>query len=153
MKHAAAEPNGPEAGPLSVDPPDVGVLVVDDHDFSRAVLCELVTATSGFAVVGEAACGEDALDATIVLAPEFVLMDVRMPGLGGIEAARVMMERHPKLVVLLVSAQELPELPQAGFAGLAVSFAHKRDLQGHVLRQAWEGRDGVGERSGLGAPI
>jgi two-component system, NarL family, invasion response regulator UvrY len=131
--------------------PDVKVLVVDDQDSFRSVLCELVGATSGFAVVGEATCGEEALHVIRALSPEFVLMDVRMPGLGGIEAARVMMERDPHLVVLLVSAQELPDLARDGFSELPVSFAHKRNLGGGVLREVWEGRDESGERSPLGA--
>jgi DNA-binding NarL/FixJ family response regulator len=128
------------------------VLVVDDQDFFRGVLCEMVSATSGFAVVGEAACGEEALRAADVLCPDFVLMDVRMPRLGGIKAARMMMDRQPHLVVLLVSAQDLPELPQSALSGLAVSFAHKRDLRGSVLRETWEGREESGEGAPLGAP-
>ncbi len=151
MGRRSAEPDDPERSPLG-RVGDVRVLVVDDQDFFRGVLCELVSATSGFTVVGKATCGEEALNAADSLSPEFVLMDVRMPGLGGIETARVMMERDPHLVVLLVSAQELPELPHAAFAGPAVSFAHKRDLRDSVLRKAWDGRDESGEGAPLGAP-
>jgi two-component system, NarL family, invasion response regulator UvrY len=122
----------------------VRVLVVDDQEFFRSVLCDLVSATPGFTVVGEAACGEDALPATDALAPEFVLMDIRMPGCGGIEAARLLAQRHPGLVVLLVSAQELPALAASEFCDAAVSFVNKRDLGGVVLRQTWERREASG---------
>src|SRR2546423_2727284 len=91
--------------------PDVSVLIVDDHDYFRDVLRELVTATPGFAVAAEAASGEEALDATGALSPDLVLMDVRMPGLSGIDAARALIARFPDVLVLLVSAQELPERP------------------------------------------
>jgi DNA-binding NarL/FixJ family response regulator len=116
-------------------------LVVDDHEFFRSVLCDLVSATPGFRVVGEATCGEDALAATDALTPEFVLMDVRMPGCGGIEAARLLTQRHPGLVVLLISAQELPAFAAGEFSGAAVSFVSKRELGGVVLRQTWESHE------------
>jgi DNA-binding NarL/FixJ family response regulator len=122
----------------------VRVLVVDDQESFRGVLCELVSATPGFRVVGEAASGEDALPATDALSPQFVLMDVRMPGCGGIEAARALRKRHPGLVVLLVSAQGLPELHAGAFSDAAVSFVSKRDLRGPVLREIWESGRGVG---------
>jgi DNA-binding NarL/FixJ family response regulator len=118
------------------------VLVVDDQEFFRSVLCDLVNATAGFTVVGEAARGEDALTATAALAPEFVLMDIRMPGCGGIEAARLLTQRHPGLVVLLVSAQEPPAFAACQFPdAAAVSFVNKRDLGGVVLRQTWQSRE------------
>jgi two-component system, NarL family, invasion response regulator UvrY len=122
---------------------EVRVLVVDDHAVFRGILRDLVAATPGFIVVGEAACGEEALAASDALSPEFVLMDVRMPRVGGVEAARRMMERDPHLVVLLVSAQELPDLPLAGLSGSGMSFAHKWDLRGALLQEIWEGRSGV----------
>lgn len=112
---------------------------MDDQEFFRAVLCDLVSATPGFTVVGEAVCGEDALSASEALSPEFVLMDIRMPGCGGIEAARLLTERNPGLVVLLVSAQD-PPIAASEFSDAAVSFASKRDLGGLMLRQTWESR-------------
>jgi two-component system invasion response regulator UvrY len=121
----------------------VRVLVVDDQEFFRSVLCDLVGATPGFTVVGEAVCGEDAISATDALSPEFVLMDIRMPGCGGIAAARLLTQRNPGLVVLLVSAQD-PPTAASGFSDAAVSFASKRDLGGVVLREAWESREAGG---------
>ena len=151
MGRRNSEPDALESATLGPEP-DVRVLVVDDQDFFRGVLCELVSATPGFTVVGEAAGGAEAVRATTALSPEFVLMDVRMPGLGGVAAARRMLERHPHLVVLLVSAQDLPEAPRGELSGLGVSFAHKRDLGGGLLRAAWDGRDDSGERPRVGAP-
>ena len=122
---------------------DVRVLIVDDQDYFRAVLRELVTATPGFAVAAEAASGEDALDATGALSPDLVLMDVRMPGLGGIDAARALMARFPDVLVLLVSAQEL-ERPLTDSSGRTMLFAHKQDLRGALLREIWDRREAAG---------
>jgi CheY-like chemotaxis protein len=123
---------------------DVRVLIVDDQDYFRDVLRELVTATPGFAVAAEAASGEDALDATAALSPDLVVMDVRMPGLGGIDAARALMARLPDILVLLVSAQELPERPLTDSSGRAMLFAHKQDLRGALLREIWDRHDAAG---------
>jgi two-component system invasion response regulator UvrY len=115
-------------------------LVVDDQEFFRGVLCDLVSATSGFTVVGEAACGEDALRATELLSPEFVVMDMRMPGCGGIQAARLLKQRHPGVVVLLVSAHEPPACTASELSAAKVSFVSKRDLGGAVLSEVWKRR-------------
>jgi two-component system invasion response regulator UvrY len=119
----------------------VSVLVVDDQEFFRSVLCDLVSATPGFTVVGEASCGEDALPAADSLAPQLVLMDIRMPGCGGIKAARLLTQQHPGVVVLLVSAQEPPAFVASEFSDASVSFVSKRDLCGAALHDVWKGRE------------
>jgi len=81
----------------------VGVLVVDDQEVFRGVLRDLVIATPGLELVGEAASGEAALEAVDALSPQMVIMDKRMPGMGGIEASRLVTARDPDLVVLLFS--------------------------------------------------
>ena len=65
-----------------MDHDPVGVLVVDDQQVFRGVLRELVAATAGMTLLGEAASGEQALDAVDELAPQLVIMDKRMPGDG-----------------------------------------------------------------------
>ena len=72
-------------GSLSRD--RVGVLGVDDQSIFLDVARDVVAATPGFRWVGSASSGEEALDAVRVLEPEFVLLDVRMPGMDGIETA------------------------------------------------------------------
>jgi DNA-binding NarL/FixJ family response regulator len=119
---------------------DVRVLIVDDQEYFRGVLRDLVAATPGFTVVGEAASGEDALRVDEELSAEFVVMDVRMPGMGGIAAARSIVERDPQRRVLLVSAQAMPEMVLAGTEHGAVSFVAKEDLRCSVLRDVWEQR-------------
>ncbi len=69
-------------------PSQVRVLVVDDSQVFRDAAAEVVAATPGFELVAEAESGEGAIAIAELLHPDLVLIDVRMPGLGGIESAR-----------------------------------------------------------------
>lgn len=111
------------------------VLVVDDADPFRALLRDLVEATPGMRCAGEAASGEAALEALEALAPDMVIMDKRMPGIGGIEAARRMRATRPEVVVVLISV----EAPQADAleASGAAAFLPKRQLAPSVLAELW----------------
>jgi DNA-binding NarL/FixJ family response regulator len=113
----------------------VTVLVVDDQETFRTALRDLVTGTPGMAVVGEACSGEGAVEAVDRLAPALVIMDVRMPGMGGIEATRRMIARHPRIAVLLVSVDGRNVDPHS--CG-AVALLPKSQLSARALREAWE---------------
>src|SRR3954471_1161890 len=95
--------NNPDtAPPLAAT---VAVLTVDDNVVFRRAAHDVIRATPGFEPVGEADTGEAALSLVPVLRPQLVLMDVRMPGIGGIEAARRIAEVAPERVaVVLMSA-------------------------------------------------
>lgn len=82
----------------------VRVLVVDDAGCYLEATHALIDATPGFEWIGEAICGEDAVALAERLGPDLILMDVRMPGMGGIEAARRIETRSPGTSVILVSA-------------------------------------------------
>src|SRR3954452_9804149 len=113
----------------------VGVLVVDDEELFRRVLRDLVIATPGLELVGEAASGEAALEAVDMLSPQMVIMDKRMPGMGGIEATRLVTVRDPDLVVLLVSI-ETPEPDLVSSSG-AAAFVPKQQRSPRVLTALW----------------
>lgn len=122
---------------------EVGTLVVDDKETFREALRQLIAAAPGFILVGEAGSGEDAIAAAEALAPQLVLMDVRMPGMGGIEAARVLAHKHPGIVVVLISVHGSEELPPELVEGRDAAFVHKQNLRPRVLRELWEERTGV----------
>ena len=114
----------------------VKVLVVDDHSGARDLLRDIIDGIDVFALVGEAASGEEALEAAAALAPGLVIVDRRMPGIDGLETARRLKARHPEIVVVLTSADDLP--PQAIAASGAASFIHKHQLSRRRLLEAWQ---------------
>jgi CheY-like chemotaxis protein len=116
---------------------DVRVLIVDDERFFQDVARELVDATSGFHCVGAACSGEEGIDEAERLRPDLVLMDVRMPGIGGMEAARRMSARGNQAIVVFVSADE--PVAAAG-RGAVPEVVPKRKLSRTLLRRLWEER-------------
>jgi DNA-binding NarL/FixJ family response regulator len=119
---------------------DVRVLTVDDQPVFRGVARALIAATPGFESIGEAESGEEALAAVERLAPQLVLLDVRMPGLDGIEVARRLHGSHPETVVVLVSTEEPAELPAARRLPDSVPLVRKQDLAPRMLARIWRDR-------------
>lgn len=97
------------------------MLVVDDHDLVRMGITRMLEDEQGIQVVGEASSGEEALTLTKSLNPAVILMDVKMPGIGGLEATRKLQRMHPDVRVIAVTiCNEEPfpsRLMQAGAAG------------------------------------
>jgi two-component system invasion response regulator UvrY len=115
----------------------VGVLGVDDQAVFLEVARDVVAATPGFRWVGGASSGEDALEAVRDLEPEFVLLDLRMPGMDGIETARHICESHPDVVVVLISVEESPAIRPAAEASGAAALIRKQELGPAMLRRLW----------------
>jgi two-component system, NarL family, invasion response regulator UvrY len=115
----------------------VRVLTVDDQEVFRGIAREVIDATPGFEVAGEAASGEDALTAVDALAPQLVLLDVRMPGMDGLEVARRLSKNHPETVVVLISVEESVDVPSAAQLPDRVPFVRKRDFGPRMLRRLW----------------
>jgi two-component system, NarL family, invasion response regulator UvrY len=116
----------------------VGVLGVDDQVVFLDVAREVVAATPGFYWVGGASSGEEALEAVGELEPEFVLLDVRMPGMDGIETARRITDSHPDVVVVLISIEESPAISGAIEGSGAVALVRKQELCPAMLRRLWQ---------------
>src|SRR5919107_4651662 len=115
----------------------VRVLTVDDQEVFRGVARDVIDATPGFEAVGEAASGEEAIEAVARLDPELVLLDVRMPGMDGIEVARRLSATHPKTVVVLISMEEGIDVPSAAQLS-AVPLVRKQDFGPRLLRRLWQ---------------
>jgi two-component system, NarL family, invasion response regulator UvrY len=113
------------------------VLAVDDHVPFLAVLHDVVTATGHLEIVGEAQCGESAVAAAHELHPDMVLMDVRMPGIGGIEAAERIKARSPSTVVVLISTTHPDELPLHGADTFVDAVIWKSRLRPRLLDEIW----------------
>jgi two-component system, NarL family, invasion response regulator UvrY len=115
----------------------VGVLTVDDQQVFRSAAREVIEATPGFTSVGEASCGEDALDMIDERAPDLVLVDVRMPGMDGIETTKRIKEGHPGLVVVLISIENHPNVPAAAAEAGAAELVSKEAFGSRLLRRLW----------------
>jgi DNA-binding NarL/FixJ family response regulator len=113
----------------------VGVLVVDDQDPFRRAMAAVVDETDGFAVVGVVASGEESVFAAAQLRPDLVLMDVNLPGIDGVEAARQIRGRTPAPVVVLLSTYDEDEFDLSGCG--AAAYISKSALSPARLLQAW----------------
>jgi len=105
----------------------IRVLVVDDHPVVRDGLRLFLTVTAQFNYLGEAENGEQALQMCAETAPDVVLMDLKMPGMDGIEATRQIRSRFPKIkVIALTSFEDKTLIQQAILAG----------AQGYLLKNS-----------------
>jgi two-component system, NarL family, invasion response regulator UvrY len=116
---------------------EVGVLGVDDQPFFLDVVREVVAATSGFRWLGGATSGEDAIEAVDRLHPALVLLDVRMPDMDGLATARRIHDRHPDVVVVLVSVELSAAAPTAVEESGAAVLVRKQDFGPATLRRLW----------------
>jgi two-component system nitrate/nitrite response regulator NarL len=112
--------------------PPISLLIVDDHTLFRQGLVSLLLGEPGFRVAGEAASGEEALRLAAELQPDVVLMDVKMPGMDGVETTRCLLERMPQIRVLMLTVSEEDEslfaAIQAGARGYILKNADADDL-------------------------
>lgn len=99
----------------------IRILIVDDHEVLRAGLRLLLETVADFEVIGEAANGEDGVQAALSLKPDVVIMDVTMPQMNGIEATQLIKEKLPDIAVLALTIHEGQEyffqMLQAGASG------------------------------------
>jgi len=82
----------------------IQVLLVDDHALFRTGLKSVLGEAGDMEVIGEASSGEEAIDHLRALTPDIILMDVNMPGIGGIEATRKITRQTPEMKVVAVTA-------------------------------------------------
>jgi DNA-binding NarL/FixJ family response regulator len=94
--------------------------------------------TPSFALVGEAASGEQALELLAERTPDLVLMDITMPGMGGVEATRRLLAAAPGTVVLLCSTYQRSDLPPDVASSGAAAYLHKEELAPAVLQELWQ---------------
>jgi len=117
--------------------------VVDDHDLVRTGITRMLADIDGLQVVGEADSGESALRLARELKPDVVLMDVKMPGIGGLEATRKLLRSHPDTKVVAVTVCEEDPFPtrlmQAGAAGYLTKGAGLDEMV-QAIRLAFAGQ-------------
>jgi DNA-binding NarL/FixJ family response regulator len=121
----------------------IRALIVDDHPVTRDGLRTALELSDEVSIVGEASTGEEAIDRVQSLTPDVVFMDVRMPGIGGIEATRKIREVSPNTRVILFTVDEsrnaISEAIQAGVSGYLLKDASADELV-DAAKHAIEGK-------------
>lgn len=118
----------------------IKVLIVDDHHLVRTSLAHILASEEGIAVLGEAASGEEAVTLSRQLQPDVILMDMRMPGIGGLEATRKILRNNTDVRVLAVTgfleenfAQRMLEFGASGFISKDTQVADMVDAIRNVF--------------------
>ena len=111
----------------------IRILLVDDHAVVRTGFRLLLQARSDIAVVGEAESGEAACQRYLELSPDVVVMDIAMPGMGGIEALRRIRAHDPQARVLALSAHDDPMHARRALREGALGFLSKRSAPEALL--------------------
>ena len=106
----------------------IRVLVVDDQELVRAGLRTILESGGDITVVGEASDGAAAVDAATLLRPDVVLMDIRMPRMDGVEAARRMPDTHVVMLTTFDHDEFVVEALRAGASGFLVKDAPSDEL-------------------------
>lgn len=112
---------------------EIRVFLVDDHAVLRAGLRALIELEADLEVVGEASSGEEAIDRAPLVRPAVVVMDLEMPGMGGLAATKRLVESHPGIRVLVLTsrseAENLMPVLEAGGSG----YVHKSGAEDDVI--------------------
>lgn len=110
----------------------IRVVVADDHPVVRFGVRNMVEHDPAFQIVGEAGDGDEAITQTLDLEPDVLLLDVQMPRLPGLEAMRAIMDRSPRVKIIIltstVSTQQVIEALQIGARGIVLKDSVASDL-------------------------
>ena len=109
------------------------VLIADDHGVLRAGLRSLLAGEPGFEVVGEAADGDAAVSLAGELQPDVALLDISMPGPGGIEVTKQILQRSPATRVLILTVHEDASLLKGALRVGAAGYIVKRAVQSELI--------------------
>jgi DNA-binding NarL/FixJ family response regulator len=114
--------------------PEITTLIVDDHEVVREGLRLSLSRAPHIRVIGEAADGEAAVELAERRKPQVVIMDVRMPGMDGLEATKLLMERVPDSAVLIFTAYSERSLLSRGLDSGAKGYVLKEAPHETLLR-------------------
>jgi two-component system invasion response regulator UvrY len=112
----------------------IKILLVDDHELVRLGIKRILQDVSGLKVVGETSTGEEAVRLSKELIPDVVLMDVQMPGIGGLEATRKMVRHNPDIKVLALTIYGDEPYPSRLLQAGAVGYMTKGCAADEMIR-------------------
>jgi two-component system invasion response regulator UvrY len=111
----------------------IKIMLVDDHRLVRAGLKRVLAELPEMEVVAEASTGEEALELARAQAPDVVLMDINMPGIGGLETTRRLKQRFPELKIIVVSMHLEEPYPSRLLAAGAAGYLSKDSAADEVV--------------------
>lgn len=111
----------------------IRILIVDDHGVLRAGLRALLNDEKGFQVVGEAGNSDEGFRAALELKPDVVLMDLSIPGIGGLELTRQLREKLPETRVIILTVHEDAALVSDAMTAGAAGYVVKRAVESELL--------------------
>jgi len=126
----------------------VRVLIVDDQEAFRSAARMVVELTDGFEIVGEAGDGQTALELVAALDPRLVLLDMRLPGIDGVEVTRRITRDYPAVRVIALSTHD--EYEWHALEAGAVTFVTKSAFGSDAIKAAWSRSEqrGAAQRAG-----
>jgi DNA-binding NarL/FixJ family response regulator len=112
--------------------PELRILIADDHELMRRGVRSLLEAESGWKVVGEASDGQELMKKVVELKPDIIVLDIGMPHLNGLEAARRLKHMLPEVKILILSMHDSEQMArdvlEAGARGFVTKSDTARDL-------------------------
>lgn len=125
----------------------IKVLVVDDHELVRTGIARILNDAPGIKVVAEADCGEEAIVQVRRHQPDVVLMDLNMPGMGGLEATRKLLKSYPELKIIVVTVHAVDPYPthllRAGVSGYLTKGCAVDEII-NAIRSVHDGKHYIG---------
>lgn len=109
-------------------------LIVDDHAVLRRRLRQMLRPHVRWQYCGESASGEEGVQASRVCTPDVIIMDVSMPGIGGVQATHMIHAAQPNVKIVLLTLHNSVELLRAGFTAGACGYVLKSDPDGDLVR-------------------
>jgi DNA-binding NarL/FixJ family response regulator len=110
------------------------VLVVDDHAVLRRGIQSIVRAWPGWEIAGETGSGEEAVRLSCSLKPDIILMDISMPGIGGLEATKIICKQQPEAKILLLTLHDSIEWVRIAFQAGARGYLLKSDTEAELMK-------------------
>ncbi len=120
----------------------IKLLIVDDQELFREGLMTLISVQSDFEVVGQSSSGEEAIFAATKYLPEVILMDLRMPGMGGVESTKRILQQHPGIKIIVLTTFDEDDLVFNALHAGAVGYLLKDvspDKLFEAIRTAYKG--------------
>ena len=109
------------------------LLIVDDHELFRRGLRTLLEPSAEWQICGEAVDGVDAVEQCKSLKPDIVVLDVSMPRLNGLEAARLIKKENPKSQIVIITQQDSPQIRTAALEAGAQAFVTKSTVGSELI--------------------